>query len=145
MTRTGRREHPTWDHCRDLCRGLESYLVGGAARFMLEHEEKIPKDWDILIEDAGLALVVAKRLGVSDSPEETYLGGIRVKDPVHGQIEVFEEPVARFLRLVERAKDGIAIHFGTGAILMTDEYVEWHRTGVEFNVSSRPVRPRKAL
>lgn len=145
MTRPGRREHPTWEYLKQITSDYtEVYLVGGAARYLMHHEDKIPKDWDVLVarDPSFECLDFLGNIPVEPEPGGTYLGGVRVIHPEHGQLEFFEEPLGQYLRIVERAKDGIAIHLQTGAVFMTDEFVEWVRTGTDFNITARPVRKR---
>lgn len=127
----------TYQTLKRMFDGYDAYLVGGAARAILEQFESTysfdrlaicPRDWDVLVVGPP---------PVFDSPWRlNRFGGFKYTDM---RLDVWEGDIGKYLREVPRGIDGIAIHLATDTMLFTREF--FHHTGT---ITTRPTKTMPA-
>jgi hypothetical protein len=103
----------TLDSLREMFYGREAYLVGGGARNVYFGHDATPRDWDVLVEGDLPDIPCGWRANSFGGRKYESLG-----------LDVWTDSVGKYLREAPGCLDGLAIHLGTMAVLMTSEFAE---------------------
>ncbi len=116
---------------------LDCWLVGGGARYVVGVSITEPKDYDIILpSNAAIACVIRRCYERSISVGgTTTFGGSRIIVEGHS-LDFWEDDIGKFLSQVPVSTDGLAVHLGSGCIIMTSEFAE----DIKAPIASRFVR-----
>lgn len=103
---------------KEICKGYDAYLVGGAAVLQYKGDISEPKDYDVIIQGDKFPVILGLyKLNKFGGRKYEYL-----------KLDIWLDNVADFLLHVPHKELCVAININTGVVIGTQEFFE-HQVG----------------